>query len=106
MKIKRMTCVAMAWLTLFVGAAFFPRIATWISDTVPMAHLLFAPFGNTFVSTTVFTMVVGWILLTRLTPGMIDSSARSVARAAAMLIGIAWTAYVVFWLLLYWRSGL
>lgn len=106
MSTKPASWVATAWLAFLIGVAFFPRIASWISDTVPIAHLIFAPFGNTLISTAIFAMVLGWAFLSWLSPGVIDRTARCVARAVALAIGIVWIAYVSFWLLLYWRGGL
>lgn len=102
---RRITLVATAWLALLLCAAIFPRVASLIADKVPFAHLIFAPFGNTLISTAIFTAVFGWLLLRWLSPGAVDRRARSVARVMVLVIGLVWIAYAAFWLLLYWRGG-
>lgn len=95
-----------AWLGLLLCVAAFRRIAPLIADAVPFAHLVFAPFGSTLISTVVFAMVSGWLLLSWLSPSVIDRPARLLARAVGVAIALVWIAYAGFWLLLYSRGGL
>lgn len=106
MSTKRATWVATAWLALLLCVAIFPRVASLIADKVPFAHLIFAPFGNTLISTAIFAVVFGWLLLSWLSPSVIDRTARSIARVVVVVIGLVWIAYAGFWLLLYSRGGL
>lgn len=103
---KRIAWTATAWLALLLCVAFFPRAASLIADGVPFAHLIFAPFGSTLISTAIFAVVAGWLLLSWLSPSVIDRTARSVARVVVVIVGFVWIAYAGFWLFLYWRGGL
>lgn len=106
MSTKRAAGVAVAWLALLLCVAFFPRVASLIADSVPFAHLIFAPFGNTLISTAIFAVVFGWVLLSWLSPSVLDRTARHIARVVVVVIGLVWIAYAGFWLLLYCRGGL
>jgi hypothetical protein len=105
MSAKRST-VLVAWIGLALCVVVFPRLASVVANNVPFAHLVFAPFGSTLISTAVFAMVVGWLLLSRLSPAVVDRPARSFAHAVGLVIGLVWIAYAGFWLLLYSRGGL
>lgn len=100
---KRVAAVVGASL---LYAVFFPRVASLIADRVPFAHLIFAPFGSTLIATIAFGIVLGWLFLSWVSPGVIDHTARSVARMVGGAIGLAWVAYAAFWMLLYLRGGL
>lgn len=105
MSMRRATLLATVLLVSLLYLAFFPRIAGLIADKVPFAHLIFAPLGNTLISTIAFAMVLGWFVLSRLFPSVVDHTARFVARVVASAIGVVWIVYAAFWMLLYWRGG-
>lgn len=102
---KRLIVLA-AWIGLALCVVVFPRFGFVMANNVPFAHLLFAPFGSTLISTAVFAMGVGWLLLLKLSSAAVNQPAQSFARAVGLVMGFVWFAYAGFWFLLYLRGGL
>ena len=106
MNVRNQLFLVAACVAAVISTAFFPMAATWISDTVPMAHLIFAPLGNVLISTITFAVTLAWFLLTRFTPWVRGGTVRFVARVAAIMVGLIWSLYAGFWVLIYWLDGI
>jgi hypothetical protein len=103
---ERIVRVVAAWLGLMICVVIFHWVAPVIATAVPFAHLVFAPFGSTLISTVVFATVIGWRLLSWLSPNVFDRPTRSIAQVVGMMISLVWIAYAGFWLFLYLRGGI
>ena len=98
--------IALLGISLVIAATAFPFVARLAADSIPFAHLVFAPFGSPLIPTIVLSSFSAWIVVTKWSPESISRSLRTFVRRLGLAAGFAWVAYATFWLLLYAQGGL